>query len=111
MSSSAAIDAGSLGSYYLAEPNGGGGRVNVGAYGNTSEAVASPSQYVQVLSPNGLEKYEEGQLVDIAWRSWGLGVTDTVALMNAGNGGVVGAWLAEDYRTTGSVSSFTGDQG
>jgi hypothetical protein len=49
------IDAGDPLSFYLAEPLPDGGRINLGNYGNTSQATACPQQLVQVLSPNGLE--------------------------------------------------------
>ncbi|NIP93549.1 MAG: hypothetical protein GWO24_08865, partial [Akkermansiaceae bacterium] len=44
-----------------------GGRINLGAYGNTAEATTSPAELVQVLGPNGLEKIEIGQEVEIRW--------------------------------------------
>jgi hypothetical protein len=102
---SIAIDRGDPLSYYLSEPAPNGNRVNAGAYGNTLEAQVSPSvQLVQVLTPNGLEKYEVGQPVNIQWHSSGLGVTDTVLLMNVGestvSGGALGTWLTHAYSTT-----------
>ena len=105
---SPAIDAGDPRSFFLAEPSPSGSRVNLGRYGNTSEATASPAQLVQVLSPNGHEKFEVGQEVTIAWQSAGLTLEALVALSNAGNGGTVGEWhanpfLAERY----TYSSFS----
>src|SRR4029077_3358763 len=85
---SPAIDAGDPASYYLREPAPNGGRVNLGNYGNTPEATPSPAQVVQVLSPNGLEKYQAGQQVLIQWQSAGLTVNRTVALIDAGGGAV-----------------------
>ena len=53
------IDAGDPASYYLAEPAPNGGRVNLGFDGNTPQAATSAAQTVQVLSPNGLEKFTQ----------------------------------------------------
>jgi len=106
------IDRGHPLHYYLAEPDANGGRVNVGAYGNTVEATTSPVQLVQILSPNGLEKFEAGQETSIQWRSSGLTETHTLALINAGGltvqGGSQGDWLANDYQTLlGNSTTFT----
>ena len=103
------IDAGDLQSYYLAELMPNGNRVNLGFDGNTAQAATSTaSQLVQVLSPNGLEKFEVGQPVNIQWRSAGLTPSGTVALINTGYGGTVDNWLDDTYQTSGySYTSFT----
>src|SRR5439155_10990480 len=90
---SPAIDKGDPAAYFLSEPWPNGGRADIGAYGNTPEAAQSPTQLVQVLSPNGLEKYEASQQVITQWRSAGLLGTLPVALINAG-GPAVGIWSA-----------------
>src|SRR5262249_54057229 len=103
---SATVDAGDPQSYYLAEPAPNGGRANLGFDGNTAQAAASSAtQIVQVLSPNGLEKYEVGQTVNIGWRSAGLTSNGTVALIATGNGGTIDNWLANAYQTTSYSSS------
>ncbi len=65
------LDAGDPASAYFQEPAPNGGRVNIGRYGNTAEALASPASLVQILLPAGLEKFEAGQQVNIQWRSHG----------------------------------------
>ena len=102
---SPSIDAGDLagmGGYYLSETGTGasanGGRIEQGAFGNTSQATPSPTRTVQVLGPNGLEKQQAGQTTTITWRSFGLRQVNTVALINAGGSGV-GAWLPSAYQT------------
>ena len=84
-----------------------GGRINVGHHGNTAQATASPLELVQVLSPNGLEKFEEGQQVLITWRSAGLTPNRPVLLVNAG-GSASEIWQADNYQTipgsTGTIS-------
>src|SRR5205807_6312537 len=62
-STSPTIDAGDPASYYLAEPSPNGSRVNLGSDGNTALATSSTSPLVQVVSPNGLDKYQQGQAV------------------------------------------------
>ncbi|KKL90119.1 hypothetical protein LCGC14_1907880, partial [marine sediment metagenome] len=67
LAGSMAIDLGDQTFEFSNEPLPNGGRINVGAYGNTSEAALSPAALVQVLSPNGLEKYESDEQVPIRW--------------------------------------------
>ena len=97
-SRSPAIDAGNPADSFFNEPTPNGDRINLGNYGNTAEATTSPAQSVQVLSPNGLEKFEVGQQVLIQWRSAGLTPSRPVALINAG-GPAVQNWLANSYQT------------
>ena len=70
--SSPASTAGNPVSYFFAEPAPNGGRIDLGAYGNTGQTTLSPAQLVQVLSPNGLQKYQLGQQVTLTWQSAGL---------------------------------------
>ncbi len=104
--SSQSIDAGDPASSFLAEPLPSGGRINQGYTGNTAQAATSPGQLVQVLSPNGLEKFEVGQPVTIAWQSAGLNLELPLSLLNVG-GNAVDNWHANDYQVAGdSTSSF-----
>ncbi|HVT26923.1 MAG TPA: right-handed parallel beta-helix repeat-containing protein, partial [Lacipirellulaceae bacterium] len=66
------IDAGNPTSSYANEPASSGGRINLGSTGNTTEATTSPAQLLQVLTPNGLEKTEQGQQLPIQWRTFGV---------------------------------------
>ena len=61
---------------------------------------------MQVVSPNGWEKYEVGQQVEVQWRSAGLTEDHTWALINAG-GATVDNWLDDRYRSEGSSTYFT----
>ncbi|MCW5626307.1 MAG: right-handed parallel beta-helix repeat-containing protein, partial [Burkholderiales bacterium] len=90
---SVAVDRGDPTSRYDSEPASNGGRVDLGAYGNTPEAAQSPARMVQVVNPNGLEKFEVGQSVVIDYRTAGLGLFDPVLLMNAG--GQIGYWAPQ----------------
>jgi parallel beta-helix repeat protein len=103
---SPAVDAGDPDALYLAEPDS-GGRVNAGRYGNTFEAAASNDELIHVVSPNGFEKFELGQNVDIEWIGWGLGLENTIATMNVGNNGRIGHWDAERYFLNGTSTNFT----
>jgi hypothetical protein len=101
------VDRGDPASRYEREPVNNGARVDIGAYGNTAEATQSPAQLVQVLNPNGLEKYEAGQQVRIEFRSAGLTEFDPVLLMNLGGGALseLGYWAAGDAPSLGGSSS------
>ncbi len=77
--------------------------MNLGAFGNTGSATKSAAQIVQVLSPNGLEKFEQGQSVTIEVRSDGLATGTTVTLELSTNNG--GSW------TTLATSLALGNDG
>ena len=101
------IQAGDLISYYLSEPQPNGGRIDMGAYGNTARSTPGAAQELQVLSPKGLDNLSVGTPTTVQWRSFGLDSSDPVALMDAG-GATVDNWLADAYQTTASNrTSFT----
>src|SRR5690606_27867721 len=104
IATSLTIDAGDPRSAFLAEPLSNGGRVNLGHTGNTLLAATSPNQVVQILSPNGREKYEVGQSVPIQWSSDGLTANRAAALIDAGGSGS-GNWSANAYQVNGQVVS------
>lgn len=93
-------------SYYLGERMPSGARVDAGAYGNTSQTPTSAAQTVQVVSPNGYEKIEQGTALPISIQTSGLTTNEIVGLINVG-GGVNGRWLADRYRTGGSSVTTT----
>jgi hypothetical protein len=101
------IDAGDPTVPWPSEPAPNGGRVNLGYDGNTTQATASAGQSVQLLSPNGFEKYAQGQQVTVAWQSDGLTANEPVALVAAG-GQAAGDYSANAYQTRGGDSSFSG---
>jgi hypothetical protein len=81
------IDAGNPTFAYAAEPGPNGSRINLGHTGNTANATVSLDHTLQVLSPNGLEKFEVGQPVTIQWQTSGIagGSTATIELsLNSG---------------------------
>ena len=82
------MTAGDPDSYYFQEPAPNGGRIDLGAFGDTHDATPSPAQIVQVLSPSGLEKDQVGQQVTIDWQTAGLTAMGPVALVDAGGAGV-----------------------
>ncbi len=100
------IDRGDPSDWSLAEPMPNGDRINLGAYGNTPEAATSPAEMIQVLAPNGPERFQQGEQVSIQWRSDGLLAARPTVLMNVG-GGVVDNWRSDRYRTAGTLTSFT----
>ncbi len=105
---SPAIDRGDPNSRSLGEPRPNGNRVDLGAYGNTAQANASPEPMVQVLGPNGLEKIEVGVPVTVSWRSAGLLPYDSVLRLNAGqeNNANVDNWLGQ--QTGERTDAYTG---
>jgi uncharacterized repeat protein (TIGR01451 family) len=103
---SPAIDRGNPTDYFFGEPPPNGGCVDLGAYGNTAEAATSPQQLVQVLAPGGLNKVEDGEAVQVAWRSAGLTPQQPVALVNAGGGAIAG-WSADTFSTGGETGTIT----
>ncbi len=105
------VDAGDPSSEYLREPSPNGGRANVGYTGNTSLAVTSASSTVQVLIPNGREKFEVGTPVTIQWQSSGLSQQQVVGRWDSGGGGLEGwesdRYLVSYYSSTHSSSVDT----
>jgi len=91
--------------YVLGEPSPSGDRINVGAYGGTSEATVSSGQLVQVLSPNGNEKVQVGDPVTVEWRTGGLLDQQVIAQLNAGTEGF-GSWKASPYLIEGDSRSW-----
>ncbi|HEY6565431.1 MAG TPA: right-handed parallel beta-helix repeat-containing protein, partial [Pirellulaceae bacterium] len=100
------IDAGHPLSGFVGEPAPNGQRVNLGHTGDTALAATSAEQSLQVLSPNGGERFEAGTPVTITWQSAGLTLTRAVALIDAGGAGAEN-WLADKYKVAGTIFSFT----
>ena len=86
--------------YYYREPAPNGERIDVGPYGNTPQATPSPAQLVQIVTPNGLEKLEQGAPVEVQYRSSGLTDERVVLEMNVG-GGRVEYWGNDPARPVG----------
>jgi hypothetical protein len=84
---SAAIDRGAPGDSFANEPTPNGNFINLGAYGNTSQASLSPAAYVLVTSPDGGETWPQGHMFDITWRSQNSSSTVKIELLQKSNGG------------------------
>ncbi len=91
LATSPTIDAGNPTSQFFREPMPNGGRVNLGATGNSASAVFSSAQAIQVLSPDAMDKLEQGQTVTVNLRSSGLLANQPTLLINGGTN-AVGAW-------------------
>ncbi|MEX2185288.1 MAG: right-handed parallel beta-helix repeat-containing protein [Pirellulales bacterium] len=63
-----------------------GDRVNLGAFGNTSQASRSPTTSLRVLSPNGFEKFRVDRTESIRWDA--LGLAGTVTIESSTDGGM-----------------------
>lgn len=112
------IDAGDPRDEYTLEPYPNGGRINLGHTGNTSRATVSPAeQLVQVLSPNGRERFQEGQQVRISWHTSGIvsaGHYRDAVLADSPIGywrlgEVQGASVADDLSGNGRHGTYEGD--
>jgi len=95
---SPAVDAGDLASFYLSEPQPNGGRIDLGAYGNTAQRTPSPNQELQIVAPEGTQTLSVGQPTTIQWRSWSLTPFFPIALINMGRT-TVDNWLADTFQT------------
>jgi hypothetical protein len=69
---SPAVDAGDPAFSFINEPLPNGERIDLGRYGNTAEATASPLQSVSVLAPTALTKVQAGRTTTIAWHATGI---------------------------------------
>ncbi len=109
---SSTIDAGDPNFEFTSEPSPGGDRINLGHTGNTGAAATSAAQFVQVLSPNGLEKTEWNQQLPITWRTYGIndpaGIYSDAVL---GNAPAAYYRLGEKSGTTAVDSSGQGRTG
>jgi parallel beta-helix repeat protein len=104
---SPAIGAGNPNSHYQLEPEPAGGRINLGAYGNTREASVSPARSIQVLNPVGLDKLLEGQQSIMEFLAGGFLDVQQVAWFNTGTENV-GSWI-QFPGATGAVREDISD--
>lgn len=84
-SQSPAIDRGDPAFAYSNEPSPNGGFINLGAFGNTSQASLSPSSYVLVLKPITAQILIDGQTATLTWRSQDTNGTVNIDLLHNGN--------------------------
>ncbi len=109
--SSPAVNAGDPMSYYAAEPST-GNRINLGAFGGTADATASPTQVIQLTEPGIRRKFEVGEPITLNWTSAGFTSTQPLALLNAGGSAIydpaLGRWGADSYRTGGTIRTVAG---
>lgn len=110
-SGSIAVDQGDPNSWWIYEEGANGNRANLGAYGNTSEATQSSAEVVQLLSPNGGERFELDVVTDVTLQTAGLGEWDLLGLINAGGEASGNRWLEDAfyenyYNTTDTQESI-----
>ncbi len=104
LAGSPAIDAGDPSYLTIREPALNGGRIDIGAYGGTSQAFTSSAQVIHLLHGNGLEKFEQGQSVTIPIKTSGVSEVEPILLLNAGTSDV-GNWRAAGSYGTGFYSA------
>ncbi len=104
---SPSIDRGNPFALAASEPTPNGNRINLGHTGNTSQATTGPEERVYVLSPNGLEKFEQGQVVPVSFSTAGYTPVRPVAQLITG-ASATGYWnSAVTFQQTGSLSTST----
>gem|GEM_PF-5627195 len=108
---SIAIDRGDFTTPIASEPSPNGGRINLGAFGGTSEASQSPAISLQLRSLTGGQKVQIGQATLIQWRS--LGVGPFVNIEFSSDGGATFSTIAMNEANDGffvwSPDTFTLD--
>src|SRR5271165_1845329 len=107
---SPAIAAGDPATPVLSEPLPNGDRVDIGAYGDTSQSTASTNPLIQVLNPGDLAKVQVGSTVSVDLRSAGLLPYDELAKIAPGSGNTTGTnadgWSYQNYRNDANGSSY-----
>ena len=103
--SSPTVDRGNPLSDFYAEPLPNGEPINQGFDANTAGARISAAQLVQVLSPNGGEKLNSNEPVNLSWRTSGLTANRPVLLIDSGGTGADN-FVADEFGTKPGVGSF-----
>ena len=116
-SGSTSIDAGRPGDDFSLEPAANGDRVNLGAYGNTLEAVGSTASWLSITYPEFYENLDHDELHEIRWDSYNLvGVDIQLRLIQEGTGTVttvatvpvaagLATWRPSDVGISGSITN------
>ncbi|HVT30147.1 MAG TPA: right-handed parallel beta-helix repeat-containing protein, partial [Lacipirellulaceae bacterium] len=99
---SPAIDRGNPTDAFANEPAANGGFINLGAYGNTTQASLSPAQYVLVTGPDGGETWPADQSFAIRWRSHDF--TGNVKIELLDSTGAVSTVIVASTANTGSYT-------
>ncbi|MFN7333087.1 MAG: right-handed parallel beta-helix repeat-containing protein, partial [bacterium] len=110
---STTLNRGNPNSVFALEPYPNGGRIDIGAFGNTSQTTSVSPEQVQILAPNGLEKLEEGQPVVIRFQSSGLAPERLIARVTS-SAATSDNWAAGvSYRLNGvtNITATTVDVG
>ncbi len=101
---SALIDRGAAADAFDAEPIPNGGYINIGAYGGTSQASISPTNYLTLLSPNGGELWPQSQTFNIRWRTQVAGGGTTTFTIDLLNGQAQVLQITNNAADTGQYS-------
>ncbi|MBI84895.1 MAG: hypothetical protein CMJ81_17005, partial [Planctomycetaceae bacterium] len=81
---SPAIDRGDAADGFASEPASNGGFINLGAFGDTSQASKSPLEYVLVTRPDGGEVWPANRTFTVGWRSHVFTGTVDIELIQVG---------------------------
>ncbi len=100
---SPAINRGDPNDSFANEPAPNGGYINLGAYGNTTEASKKPAQYILLMNPNGGENLQQQTTYTIRWRSDGFTGNVHIQFSSSGYSGPF-ADIAASAANTGSYA-------
>ncbi|WP_404310489.1 right-handed parallel beta-helix repeat-containing protein [Neorhodopirellula lusitana] len=102
---STSIDAGDSSTLFGSEPSPSGSRINLGAYGGTSEATVSAAASITVDSPNFYTDIENNVGQTIVWHTFGLTGNVDIDIYEVDGGKV------EDVTSGGGVPATAGTLG
>ncbi len=101
---STSIDSGDPASDFSLEPEPNGGRVNLGAYGNTPLATTSESSWLRIASPNFYADLIPSHIYEIRWETFNVPGTDTIDVVLLRSDGTKVADIASTVVSTGSIA-------
>jgi nitrous oxidase accessory protein NosD len=101
---STSIDAGHPGTDFSLEPGANGGRVNLGAYGNTPLAAAPPPSWLRIAAPNFYADLVPSLTYEIRWDTYNVPGTDAIEIALLGSHGTKLAEVAATFVSAGSVA-------
>ena len=110
---STSIDAGEPALAFPLEPSSNGGRIDLGAYGNTSQAALSPASFIKLEFPKFYTDWEVARERPIVWSTFNLTGNVKIELFQEGVGKVADIGtapaLAGSFNWSPEASGITGD--
>jgi len=101
---STSIDAGHPAAEFHLEPAPAGGRINLGAYGNTPLASASAPSWLRISAPNFYADLVPSLTYEIRWETYNVPNTDSLAVVLLRSDGTELAGVTSTVVSAGSVT-------